>query len=257
MAQYLNMDGVNVLWGKTKDMFAPKSHSHSYLPLAGGEVGKTVFTGGGAGSASISYANAAMTIGTVNRSGTAGEYYPGIAFNHMYTYNSGSSYRNHAHAWIGLKLHSTPAAELSYLVFATNGDSTTGASPVERMSIAPDGNITATKNITAAAFYQSSDERLKTFYDPIEVDLEKLKNLRKNYFKFNDKDKLEIGVSAQEIQEIYPELVSTNDEGYLSVAYDKLSIIALKAVDKLNDENNELKNRLNNLESILKEKGIL
>lgn len=116
---------------------------------------------------------------------------------------------------------------------------------------------TVSGSITATAFYQSSDERLKTFYDPIEVDLDKLKTLRKNYFKFNNEGKLEIGVSAQEIQKIYPELVYVNDEGYLSVAYDKLSIIALKAIDKLNDENNELKNRLNNLESVLKEKGIL
>ena len=115
-----------------------------------------------------------------------------------------------------------------------------------------------------SGFYQTSDERLKTFYDPIKVDLEKLKTLRKNYFKFNDNDKFEIGVSAQEIQAIYPEIVSENGDGYLSVAYDKLSVIALAALDEqqniIEDQNNkinQLEVRLKAIENILNEKGIL
>ena len=115
-------------------------------------------------------------------------------------------------------------------------------------------------NVCAAAFYQSSDERLKTFYDPIKVDLEKLKTLRKNYFKFNDNDKLEIGVSAQEIQAIYPEIVSESENGYLSVAYDKLSVIALSAIDELDDKILKLADKISTLENIInklmREKGI-
>lgn len=104
-------------------------------------TGKLIATAGGSGSTSISYANAALLIGTINRSGTTNSYYPGIAFSHMYTYNSGTTYRNHAHAWIGLRLYDTPTAERSYLIFATNGDSTIGTSPVERMCIAPAGSV--------------------------------------------------------------------------------------------------------------------
>ena len=113
-------------------------------------------------------------------------------------------------------------------------------------------------NEYANAFYQSSDERLKTFYDPINVDLDKLKALRKNYFKFNDKDEMNFGVSAQEIQSLYPEIVSESEDGYLSVAYDKLSVVALAAVDKLTDkietledENKLLKERLDKIEKML------
>ena len=119
-----------------------------------------------------------------------------------------------------------------------------------------DGEVSASKG-----FYQSSDERLKIFYDPIKVDLDKLSKLRKNYFKFNDKDKLEIGVSAQEVQSIYPEIVSENSDGYLSVAYDKLSVIALAAIDELDNkykkEINDLKDQLEAIKNILNEKGIL
>ena len=111
---------------------------------------------------------------------------------------------------------------------------------------------TVSGTITATGFYQSSDERLKTFYDPIKVDLDKLSKLRKNYFKFNDKDKLEIGVSAQEIQAIYPEIISENSDGYLSVAYDKLSVIALAAIDEQQNIINEQNNKINQLEERLK-----
>ena len=61
-----------------------------------------------------------------------------------------------------------------------------------------------------------------------------------------------IGTSAQKLQKVYPELVLINPEtGKLSVDYPKLSVVALKAVDKLYDENQMLKLRLERLEKIL------
>ena len=100
-------------------------------------------------------------------------------------------------------------------------------------------------NVTANAYYESSDERLKTFGDDIKVDFEKLSKLRKSYFTFNeDPNKQHLGVSAQEIKEIYPEIVSEDENGYLSVDYAKLSVVALKAVDKLYEEVSEIKGML-------------
>ena len=86
-------------------------------------------------------------------------------------------------------------------------------------------------------FYQSSDERLKEIKNKINVDIDKLCKLNKFYFTFkNDENNvLQIGVSAQEVQKIYPELVSESNNGYLSVDYPKLSVIALSAIDKLNE----------------------
>ena len=125
----------------------------------------------------------------------------------------------------------------------------------DRLSLANTGfiyckEINATNNIYAKAFYQSSDNRLKDFGETIPVDLDKLKTLKKNYFTWKDdnKDNTQIGVSAQEIQEIYPELVNTDENGMLSVAYDKLSVVALAAVDKLHDENKALEKRIKDLE---------
>ena len=110
---------------------------------------------------------------------------------------------------------------------------------------------TCTGNIYAPAFYESSDERLKDFYNSIDVDLDKLSLLPKKFFKWksNPNGEFEIGTSAQELQKIYPQLVNTDDKGYLTVAYDKLSIIALRAIDKLYEMNKNLERRIQILES--------
>ena len=74
----------------------------------------------------------------------------------------------------------------------------------------------------------------------------------KKYFTWKDgDDKLQIGTSAQEVQKVYPELVNEDENGTLSVSYNKLSIIALKAVDELYKKNQELEKRLERLEKLL------
>ena len=119
-----------------------------------------------------------------------------------------------------------------------------------------EGDVTVTGKVSASSgFFQTSDRRLKNFQGDIEVDFDKLKSIPKKYFYWNmdsKKSKLEIGTSAQEVMEVYPELVSINEAGMLSVAYDKLSVIALKAVDELHEENVALKEKNDELERRLK-----
>ena len=119
-----------------------------------------------------------------------------------------------------------------------------------------EGDVTVTGRVSASSgFFQTSDRRLKNFQGDIEVDFDKLKSIPKKYFYWNmdsKKSKLEIGTSAQEVMEVYPELVSINEAGMLSVAYDKLSVIALKAVDELHEENVALKEKNDELERRLK-----
>ena len=98
--------------------------------------------------------------------------------------------------------------------------------------------------------YASSDERLKDFTDDIKVDFETLKGIPKKYFYWKDKENRgaakEIGTSAQKLMEIYPEIVTTDDNGNLGVSYERLSIIALAAIDKLNERIKVLEEKLNN-----------
>ena len=134
-------------------------------------------------------------------------------------------------------------------LYVTGATSLSGNTSIE-------GDVTVTGKVSASSgFFQTSDRRLKNFQGDIEVDFDKLKSIPKKYFYWNmdsKKSKLEIGTSAQEVMEVYPELVSINEAGMLSVAYDKLSVIALKAVDELHEENVALKEKNDELERRLK-----
>lgn len=107
------------------------------------------------------------------------------------------------------------------------------------------GAKTFNSTVKASAFYIDSDERLKTFGEDIKVDFDELAKLRKSHFVFNNNPtKQEIGVSAQEVQKLYPEIVNETEEGTLSVDYSKLAVVALAAIDKLNQRVQELENKL-------------
>ena len=126
------------------------------------------------------------------------------------------------------------------------------------------GALYVTSGKATNGFTTDSDERLKDFGDDIAVDLDALAALRKSYYRWNEtsgfeneKDRM-LGMSAQEVQKIYPELVDADENGMLSMAYDRLSVVALAAIDKLHEtnkelkaENDELKDRIANLENLV------
>ena len=110
----------------------------------------------------------------------------------------------------------------------------------------------------AYALLQDAHEKgLINFIGNVEVDFDKLAALPKKYFTWKDgDDSVQIGTSAQEVQKVYPEIVNTDDAGKLSVDYTKLSVIALSAIDKLNEKNKELEDRLHVIESLLSKLNI-
>ena len=137
---------------------------------------------------------------------------------------------------------------------AIGGNTITGYYNATSSSTSNYIQITAPGGVKCSAgFYETSDETLKKFKGEIPVDFEKLKQLPKQYFvwKSDEEEKLQIGTSAQEVQKVYPELVTEDEDGELSVNYAKLSVVALQAVDVLNDKRNELELRIAKLESLL------
>lgn len=116
------------------------------------------------------------------------------------------------------------------------------------------GLLYATQMNATNGFYETSDARLKNFKDDIKA-LDVVSNIPTKYFTWkkdeiakNMDPELHIGTSAQEIQKFYPDLVTADEDGILSVDYARLSIIALAAikefkaeVDKLKQQNTKFK----------------
>ena len=110
------------------------------------------------------------------------------------------------------------------------------------------GEVRSTGNVTA--YY--SDDRLKDRQGNIESALDKVSSLNGFYFKQNEKgneitpqyaDKLQVGVSAQEIKSVLPEVVVENaiDGQYDSVHYDKVVPLLIEAIKELKSEIESLK----------------
>ena len=116
------------------------------------------------------------------------------------------------------------------------------------------GEIRATNNVTA--YY--SDERLKTILGNIENALDKVCSLNGFYYEANEiaqelgyKVKREVGVSAQEVENVLPEIVTNApiDDKYKTIYYERLTPLLIEAVKEQNNEINILKERIDKLEN--------
>lgn len=105
----------------------------------------------------------------------------------------------------------------------------------------PSCKLDVAGNICANGAVLTSDKRFKKNIEPLEKTFDKLLVIRGvNYdFKYKDFPKKDfskdnqIGVIAQEVEAVYPELVRTNPEGYKSVNYDQLFPVLVKALQEL------------------------
>ncbi|MEO9870417.1 tail fiber domain-containing protein [Ekhidna sp.] len=122
------------------------------------------------------------------------------------------------------------------------------------------GDINATGTVTAAVVTQTSDRRLKKNIQSLEKPLENVLKLRGVSYQWKDEFKSQrnqIGVIAQEVEEVYPEFVHTNDEGMKAVNYAQMTPVLIgaikelnKKVEKLEAENTELKTSLTEVQTL-------
>ena len=123
------------------------------------------------------------------------------------------------------------------------------------MSGSYSGSFSATGNITA----YSSDQRLKNFKGKIENALDKVEQLNGYYYEWNDtaksidaeafKDGVEIGINAQEVEAVMPEVVTEApivkihelDTDNKTVYYDNIVPLLIEAIKELKGELEELK----------------
>ncbi|MBO6762346.1 MAG: tail fiber domain-containing protein, partial [Roseivirga sp.] len=116
---------------------------------------------------------------------------------------------------------------------------------------------------TVITLTETSDQRFKKNILPLENSLSKLLSLRgvSYQWRIDDfpnrrfKEGSNIGLIAQEVQQLFPELVSTNSEGFLSVSYSGLSPIIIEAMKEqqklIEDLQSELKEADNRYKALL------
>jgi hypothetical protein len=139
-------------------------------------------------------------------------------------------------------------ARLSDSRQATNTNTQLASLGVGTAASGTAGEIRATNNITA--FF--SDDRLKTRHGKIENALDKLQTLDGFYYTPNQVAQdlgyaptQDIGVSAQAVQAILPEVVAPApiDDKYLTVRYEKLVPLLIEAIKELKAEVDALKGK--------------
>ena len=113
--------------------------------------------------------------------------------------------------------------------------------------LAGSGTLAANRMESTTGFYQTSDINKKNVKR--ELDLDKAYDLIDKcqtiiYTLKDDKtDKEQIGLIAQEVKEFFPEIISEDEEGSLSLDYAKLTVVILRVLKDLIDRVKKLESK--------------
>jgi hypothetical protein len=128
-------------------------------------------------------------------------------------------------------------------VLTQGGDFGLGVlNPSEKLEVS--GNILASGTIT-----ENSDRRFKENFSQIDGALNKIQQLSGLYYDwkveaFPEKQftqDRQIGLIAQEVEALFPEMVRTDNQGYKSVNYGRMTPVLIEAIKEQQDEISQLK----------------
>ena len=134
-----------------------------------------------------------------------------------------------------------------------------------------DGDITVIGDITATGTVTWSDKRYKEGIKSIPDALSKVKSIEGVSYSFKKEftDKgfpkgKQIGVIAQNIEKVLPELVKTNKDGYKGVNYSQITAVLIEAIKELSEKsqkeikklNKKLKKQAKEIEKLKKDREI-
>ena len=128
------------------------------------------------------------------------------------------------------------------------GNGTDNATRSDALVLDNGGNMTI-----AGDYTQTSDERFKTDIEPLGEFIPALLEIEPVRYRFkegtNRSEELQIGFIAQQVQKHFPELVSEDGSGYLSVSYSKMTAVLLKGLHEQQEKIERLSETIENLES--------
>lgn len=100
--------------------------------------------------------------------------------------------------------------------------------------------------------YYASDERLKDDITLIDEPLSKVMSLDAIQFNWNDNQSTynghDIGLIAQQVEEVAPEIVETRKDGYKAIKYEKVNALLVGAIKEQQEKIEFLEKRLESLE---------
>jgi len=126
-----------------------------------------------------------------------------------------------------------------------------GAIGVNVNPSATDGRIDAGNDVVA---YSSSDIRFKKNITPIQDALFKVQQIQGIEFDWipNEEqhgyDGHDVGVIAQEVVEVLPEVVQIRESGYMAVKYEKMIPLLVEGIKEQQKQIDELKDKVRELE---------
>ena len=103
----------------------------------------------------------------------------------------------------------------------------------------------STGTFKATIFTSLSDETLKTDIQPIENAIETTKQLNGVTFKWRDNNQPSLGLIAQEVEKVLPEVVNNDADGIKSVNYSSLVGLLVEAIKEQEVRIQELERKLN------------
>jgi hypothetical protein len=118
-----------------------------------------------------------------------------------------------------------------------------------KVFIGQTGRITTNDDVNATAFYYTSDRRLKEAIETLDGALDKVLQLEGVSFQWKNGGRKDIGVIAQDIERVYPELVKIDPlTGFKSVEYGNLIAPLIEAIKEQQEKIESLEVRVRSLE---------
>ncbi|MBX4209466.1 tail fiber domain-containing protein [Candidatus Parcubacteria bacterium] len=109
-------------------------------------------------------------------------------------------------------------------------------------AVSPGYKLEISGNVGATAYFYTSDRRLKTDVKPLSGALSKILSLDGVSFSWKADGKPSVGLIAQDVEKIFPELVGTNAAtGLKSVEYGNLVAPLIEAIKEQQKEIDSLK----------------
>ena len=232
-----------------------KSVTTSGNAVFGGTIGSGAITSTGAISAttltltaasSTNFQGGTVTVGSL-RTSNSGNAAAGTVTNASNT-GAGISWGDNNTFYLNAGAVRQVTISNTAVTFAGNvsGSST---SILTMSEISSSGDIVAEGDVVA---YYTSDIRLKDNLQVIKGSLDKISEINGYEFDWNEKSPgwarergHDVGVIAQEVQKVLPEIVSERKNGYLGVDYKRIIPLLIESIKELKQEVEDLKKKVN------------